>query len=279
MNIPINSVLGYIGLALLVFGVFMVLAGLDVISIQQVTVRKGKKTWILGIVFALLGIWMLLPELRTTPPAVSSPETPEPLPAPPDVSTPALSDISTPAPSSVDLSESPIAFNIPDNGLWDQPSDGSYTVTGTKDTIAWSDIIVEGDLELAFDIVFQGPNGEGDIIIYGNGIGLSDEQLFFGFGPVENKIMAGTPYETRYLDTAWVTDMDVSLKHSIIVRIANGEASLFLNGVRTLSALIPEDVNTSGRIGIYKYHGETGLGDNGATYSNFRLTASSVVGP
>lgn len=73
MNIPINSIMGYIGLALLVFGAFMVLAGFDVISIQQVTVRKGRKTWILGIVFALLGIWLLLPELGTSTPTTASP--------------------------------------------------------------------------------------------------------------------------------------------------------------------------------------------------------------
>ena len=73
MTIPINSITGYIGLALLVFGAFMVLAGFDVISIQQVTVRKGRKTWILGFVFALLGIWLLLPELGTSTPTTASP--------------------------------------------------------------------------------------------------------------------------------------------------------------------------------------------------------------
>lgn len=271
MNIPINSILGYIGLAMLVFGVFMVLAGFDVISIQQVTVRKGKKTWILGIVFTLFGIWLLLPELRTAPPAVGSLETPESLP----VST----AVSMPQPSSKDGSQSSIAFNIPDNGLWDRTSDGSYTVTGNEDTIAWSDIIVEGYIELIFDIVFQSPNGEGGIIIYGNGIGLSDEQLFFGFGPVHSKIMAGTPYDTRYLEDAWMKDVDVNKKHSIMIRIANRNARLFFDSVQILSALIPEDVNTSGRIGIYKYHGETGMNDNGATYSNFRLTAARVVEP
>lgn len=272
MNIPINSVLGYIGLALLVFGVFMVLAGLDVISIQQVTVRKGKKTWILGIVFTLLGVWLLLPEIRITTPANGSLESPGPLPVP--------TAVSMPATSSKDLSEVPIAFNIPDNGLWNQSSDGSYTVTGNKDTIAWSDLIVEGDLELTFDIQYKHPtNGEGDIIVYGNGLGLSDEQLFFGFGPIDTKIMAGTPYETRFLDEAVMMDVDVSKKHSIIIRIINRKASLFFDSVEVLSAFIPEDLNTSGRIGIYKYHGETGMNDKEATYSNFRLKASNVVYP
>jgi hypothetical protein len=254
-----------------VFGVFMVLAGFEVISIQQVTVRKGRKTWILGIVFALLGIWLLLPELGTTAPAIGSLEPSEPLPAP--------TAVSKPLSSGKDVSGSPIVFNIPNEALWNQSIDGSYTVTGNEDTIAWSNVVVEGDLELSFDIQLQGPNGEGNVIIYGNGSSLSDEQLFFGFGPVLSKIMAGTPYDSRYLDDVWMTDVDTNKKHSVMIKIANHKASLFFDGIEILSAFIPEDINTSGRIGLYKYHGETGMGDNGATYSNFRLTASSVVEP
>ena len=73
MNIPVNSVMGYIGMALLVFGTFMVLAGFDVISIQQVTVKKGRKTWILGIVFAILGFLLILPELGISTPTTAPP--------------------------------------------------------------------------------------------------------------------------------------------------------------------------------------------------------------
>lgn len=271
MNIPINSIAGYIGLALLVFGVFMVLAGFDVISIQQVTVRKGKKTWILGIVFALLGVWLLLPELGTSAPAVGSLEPSEPMLAPTTVSKP-LSPSET-------VAGSPIVFNIPNANLWDQSVDGSYTVTGNEDTIAWSTVIVEGDIEISFDIQFQGANGEGNIIIYGNGSGLSDKQLFFGFGPVLSKIMGGSPFDSRYLDDVGMTDVDINKHHSVVIRIVNKKANLFFDGNEILSASIPEDINTSGKIGIYKYHGETGMGDNGATYSNFRLTASSIVEP
>ena len=66
-------------------------------------------------------------------------------------------------------------------------------------------------------------------------------------------------------------------KHSIIIKIVNHKASLFFDSGEILSAFIPEDVYTSGKIGIYKYHGEGK--DFGATYSNFRLTASSIVKP
>jgi len=91
--------------------------------------------------------------------------------------------------------------------------------------------------------------------------------------------MGGTPYDSRYLDDVWMTDVDINKKHSVKIRIVNHKASLFFDGIEILSAFIPEDINTSGRIGLYKYHGETGMGDIGATYSNFRLTASSVVEP
>jgi len=271
MTIPINSVVGYIGLALLVFGVFMVLAGFDVISIQQVTVSKGRKTWALGIVFTLVGIWLLLPEFGTTAPAADTLE--------PSESLPTTTAIAKPNPSSEDASMSPIVFNIPNKDLWNQSNDGSYTVTGNEDSIAWSNLVVEGDLELSFDVQFQQPNGEGNIIIYGNGSSLSDDQLFFGFSPVLSKIMQGTPYENRYLDDVWMTDVDINKKHAVMIRIVDQKASLFFDGVEILSAFIPEDINTSGSIGLYKYHGDPGMDNNGATYSNFRLIASNVVEP
>jgi len=187
--------------------------------------------------------------------------------------------VPSPQTTSEDVSATPIEFNIPNEALWNRSIDGSYTVTGNEDTIAWSDVIVEGDLELSFDIQFQRPNGEGGIIIYGDGLGLSDEQLFFGFSPVHSKIMGGTPYDSRFLNDLWMTDVDIDKKHSVMIRIVDHRASLFFDGIEILSAPIPEDINTSGRIGIYKYHGDTGMDDNGATYSNFRLTASSVVEP
>jgi len=271
MNIPINSVMGYIGLALFVFGVFMLLAGFDIISIQQVTVRKGKRTWILGIIFAVLGIWLLLPEFASTAPDVGSLEPSEPLPVP--------TAVSKPLDSGQVVSGSPIVFNIPNEALWTQSIDGSYTVTGNEDTIAWSDVVIEGDIELSFDIQFQDPSGEGAVILYGNGSGLSDEQLFIGFSPVHSKIMEGTPYDTRFLDDVWMTDVDINEKHSVLIKVANRKASLFFDGIEILSASMPEDSKTSGRIGLYKYRGESGMGDNGATYSNFRLTASSVLAP
>ena len=270
-NLGINSTSGLIGLGLALIGFFLILTGIGIISIEKITVQQGKATWILGIVFALFGIWLLLPEFRSTAPAVGSLEPSETLLVP--------TDESNPLGSGLVVSENPIVFNIPNKALWTQSIDGSYTVTGNEDTIAWSNVVIEGDIELSFDIQFQEPNGEGAIIIYGNGSGLSNEQLFIGFGPVHSKIMEGTPYDNRFLDDVWMTDVNINEKHSVIIKVENYKASLFFDGIEILSAFIPEDSKTSGRIGLYKYGGEPGMGDNGATYSNFRLTAASVVAP
>jgi len=73
MDIPINSLRDYIGLILLALGGFMILAGFGVISVNQVTVHQGRRTWAIGIAFALIGIIILLPEFRTSTPTIASP--------------------------------------------------------------------------------------------------------------------------------------------------------------------------------------------------------------
>jgi hypothetical protein len=271
MNIPTNTITGFIGFALLAFGAFMILTGFDIISIQQVTVKKGRRTWILGFVFALVGVWLLLPEFNTKAPVADLGE--------PANALPVANTVPSIASSSNEVSGDPFRFIITNEAVWNQAADGSYTAIGNQDSIAWSNVVVEGDLELSFDIQYPGPNGEGGIIIYGDGRGLSDEQLFFGFGPVHSKIMGGSPYNTRFLDDLWMMDVDINKAHPVMIRIVNHKASLSFDGIEILSADIPGDINTSGRIGLYKYQGEPGMENNGATYSNFRLTASSIVEP
>jgi hypothetical protein len=73
MDIPINSLRDYIGLILLALGGFMILAGFDIISVHQVTVKQGRRTWAMGIAFALFGIFLLLPEFTTSTPTATSP--------------------------------------------------------------------------------------------------------------------------------------------------------------------------------------------------------------
>jgi len=55
-TLGITSASGLFGLTSLVIGGFMILAGVGVISIQQVTVKQGRATWIMGIVMAAVGV-------------------------------------------------------------------------------------------------------------------------------------------------------------------------------------------------------------------------------
>lgn len=61
-EIPVNSPLGYIGVFLLVLGIFLVLTGFNIVKIQQVTVTPGKKTWGFGLVLTIIGIVSILIE-------------------------------------------------------------------------------------------------------------------------------------------------------------------------------------------------------------------------
>ena len=66
-DIPVNSIIGYIGVFLLVLGIFLVLTGFSIIKIQQVTVTPGKKTWLLGIILAVAGIVSITLEISGNP--------------------------------------------------------------------------------------------------------------------------------------------------------------------------------------------------------------------
>ena len=63
-DMPVTSPLGYLGMLSLLFGIFLILAGLRVFRIEQIKVEEGVKTWIVGIVLVVLGVVLLLPEIR-----------------------------------------------------------------------------------------------------------------------------------------------------------------------------------------------------------------------
>lgn len=85
MAIPTSSVLGFLGIISLGVGVFLILTGLKIVSVQQVTVSPGKKTWMAGLIFAVIGVGFLFPEIikniqSTTIPATATPVTLAPQP-------------------------------------------------------------------------------------------------------------------------------------------------------------------------------------------------------
>jgi hypothetical protein len=77
MTIPTSSILGFLGIISLGVGVFLILTGLNIVSIQQVTVLPGKKTWTVGFIFAVIGIGFLISEIiKNVQPTTIATQTP-----------------------------------------------------------------------------------------------------------------------------------------------------------------------------------------------------------
>ncbi|MBN1581626.1 MAG: hypothetical protein JXA89_13055 [Anaerolineae bacterium] len=60
IEIPIESAIGYVGVFLLIVGIFLFLAGSNILKIEKISVTPGKKTWQLGIALAVLGVAALV---------------------------------------------------------------------------------------------------------------------------------------------------------------------------------------------------------------------------
>jgi hypothetical protein len=113
---PITSPLSYIGVVTLLFGVFLLLAGLDVIRVKQVTVVRGRRTWVLGVLFSKVGLLILLPDIRHHFPARAT----APTEASPGEESPTAEDAIPIAPSEAVLtsSEQPNADEVPAGPTW-----------------------------------------------------------------------------------------------------------------------------------------------------------------
>lgn len=66
LQIPVTSTLGYVGIFFLIAGAFLILAGLGIIVIQNVTIKAGKQTWAFGLALAFIGLFFLLPEINSS---------------------------------------------------------------------------------------------------------------------------------------------------------------------------------------------------------------------
>lgn len=65
-DIPAATLIGYIGTIFFLFGSFLILAGLGVIQIQQITVSKGVGTLATGFVIAVVGGVLIFSDLGKT---------------------------------------------------------------------------------------------------------------------------------------------------------------------------------------------------------------------
>jgi hypothetical protein len=243
-NLGINSTSGLLGLGLLIIGFFLIFAGTGIISIEKVTVKQGKATWIVGIVIAVIGGFLIYPEFAK----------------PGDVSDQAGVVEETQASTTIsnqeddrNLSEwkTPI-FLIPDNGLWHQEG-GKYTAIGSEDTIAWSEETYTGDIEISLEIESFNDYAGANIIVYGNGISLSSRNLIFTVGDML-AIVEGSIYQEddyTYVEPSGL--FPFGGKHTAMINIKDRRATLFVDGVEISSVFLKDTTDTEGKIGLLKY--------------------------
>jgi hypothetical protein len=246
-NIPIASTAGFIGLGLLLLGGFMVLAGLDIIRIEKITVRQGRTTWVVGIVFAAIGLVLLLPEFASSPDATKVESPIENMPA-------------TAATSSSEFSGTltewaPVEFLVADSSLWRDTTGGVYSAIGSKDAFAWSTGTYQGDLLVSLDLRSPESQSSGCVVVYGDGLGFSYGNLIFcvdwdGYGLEKDTI-----YHEGENRLAWYPS-PVDLKaddYSVTIEITGGVASMLVNGSQVISRSFDRrEINQSGRIGLLK---------------------------
>ncbi len=281
-NIPINSTGGFIGLALLLIGGFMVLAGVGIISIQQVTVRQGRATWVVGLLLAVGGAFLLYPELSApddasdnTAAVVATNESGVENPSPTAVEdTNPAAALPTAGPNLALSDWKAIEFVVPGDDLW-LAEGGKYTAVGSKDTFAWSQEIFAGDVEISMDIESTNAFSAANIILYGNGGSLTPGNLIFSVASDQQAISADSIYEGgggRFLFSSLRSLNFGEQKHTVLISIIDRRARLFLDGEEIGSVFVPQNSNTSGKIGLLKIWE---IGE--ITFSNIRVRSAESL--
>jgi hypothetical protein len=260
-NLTFDSIGGFIGLALLAIGGFMILAGVGIISIQQVTVKQGRITWVLGLAMAAVGLVLLLPEFSTSRDdsggQTANVETqPGVTPAGPD--------------TSGSLTEwMGIEFAIPDDGLWLEEN-GKYSARGSTDTIAWSEETFAGDMEIALSVGSATPLAAASIVVYGDGASQTPGNLIFTIANDLQAILADSIYDNgTYLFASTDRVEFGEQEHAVVIRIVDRKATLILDGTTVGSALLDETIHSDGRIGLFKWGGISNV-----TFSSLRIRGS-----
>ena len=246
-NLGIDSTTGLIGLGLIVSGFFLIFAGSGIISIEKVTVKQGKATWMVGIVIVLIGGVLFYPDLKKTD----------------DVADPAagMEDVQPSQPLSNSEDEKSytgwrtIQFALTDGTLWNE-EDGVYSATGSVETIAWSEEIFQGDLEISLDISSSSSHSAANIVVFGNGSTLSQGNLIFTIASDLQAISADSIYEGaggKYLFSRLDTVNLENQTHTVLISIIDRKASLFLDGNEITAIFLDDQINSEGRIGLLKY--------------------------
>ncbi|MEI8226507.1 MAG: toll/interleukin-1 receptor domain-containing protein [Bacteroidota bacterium] len=159
-----------------------------------------------------------------------------------------------------------ISFDLSNPLLWNV-SDGRYTATGSEDTFAWSEKVFEGDVTIDVSIESNHENGEGVIIVYGDGINWSRGCLVFNITPNSQSIRAHNVYEGGQLLRE--THKHIEFKNHIFamkIEIIDDKAALYVDGEKIASTFLPPDIKKKGRIALHKYWERPEV-----TYSNIAI--------
>jgi sugar lactone lactonase YvrE len=118
-QLPVNSIVGFLGVLLLLFGFFLALAGSQILRIEKVSVAPGPRTWGFGLVLLVIGLSLvivdagnlILPSLPVSEESITSGKS-EPTTIPPTV---AAADVE-PTPLAIPTSEIAPTQTSPDIG-------------------------------------------------------------------------------------------------------------------------------------------------------------------
>jgi hypothetical protein len=248
--------------------------------------RRRFPKWAIGLIaFALvglLGVFLLYPELsapdeasENAPATVAASEGVVVDTSPPaDVDNSPSAALPTSDPNTALSDWKAIKFVIPGDGLW-HAEEGRYTAIGANDTIAWSQDIFAGDVEISMDLESPVSYSAANIILYGNGGSLTPGNLIFSIASDQQAISADSIYEGgggRFLSSS-LSRLDFGeQKHSVLISIIDRRASLFLDGAEIESAFLSEEINRSGKIGLLKY-----WEINEITFSNIHVRSLEPV--
>jgi hypothetical protein len=162
-----------------------------------------------------------------------------------------------------------LSFNVPNEVLWSQSEDGSYTAHAQEsDSFAWSDEIVEGDFILSLEITTLDDSFLGYIVVYGDGGEFSPGNLIFQiesvFAIVKDTIYVG--------GDVWLAEIPSNMKfqpgqtYNVTIEVIDDLASLYLDDTKVTSARIDNQVKRIGKVALLKYWDQDEV-----TFSNIQI--------
>jgi len=263
-GLPVNTLAGFIGLALLVFGLFLLLTGFQIINIEKVSVTPGMRTWGLGIVFALLGIVLLMPETKeqivveneeapsTIYPTYTSFPTYTPIPMSTLTPYPTNTPYSTFTPIPISVSEH-VLFedNFADGNLdgWTIKSGSWDVVDGQLRCVASHDArIIAGDetwKDYSISADLASITGSVDVGIFGR---LQDESHTYQ-GQLWNEYARIKIWDVDWSDlTAEVFPATNDIWYNLRLEFRGADVKLYINN--QLAAVAEDTVYQNGKIGL-----------------------------